>query len=129
MPNLVIGSVPRGEDCFGRDALIESLWSRLERDNVLLVAPRRFGKTGVMYRLLDEPQSPFRPMYINFEHISTAGDFMVELIATILRDRHFARIGEMIWQETKGFGHFLRNLPSSVDIGGVKIELRERTDV
>jgi hypothetical protein len=125
----VVGSVPRGDDFFGRQGLIENLWIRLERDNVLLVAPRRFGKTGVMYQLLDNPNASFRPLYINVEHILTAGDFMVELMAALLKDRHFARIGKAIWAETKEFGQFLRNLPSSVDFGGVKVELREKTDV
>ena len=46
MPDLVVGSVPRGEDYFGQEALIENLWVRLKNDNVLLVAPRRFGKTS-----------------------------------------------------------------------------------
>lgn len=129
MPNPVIGSVPRGEDCFGREGLIENLWARLDRDNILLVAPRRFGKTGVMYLLLDKPRDPFRPIYVNVEHILTAGDFMVELIAVLLRDHHFARLGAVIWEETKEFGRFLRSLPSSIDLGGVKVELREKTDV
>jgi len=40
MPNLVIGSPPRGEDYFGQEALIENLWAKLKHDNVLLVAPR-----------------------------------------------------------------------------------------
>lgn len=129
MPYPVIGSVPRGEDLFGREDLINNLWARLERDNVLLAAPRRFGKTGVMYRLLDNPREPFRPIYINVEHILTAGDFMVELMAVLFKDHHFSRIGKVLWEETKEFGHFLRNLPSSIDLGGVKVELREKTDV
>lgn len=129
MPNPVIGSVPRGEDLFGRDSLVADLWERLEQDNILLVAPRRFGKTGIMYKLLDKPRKAFKPIYINVEHILTAGDFMVELLAVLLRDRHFTRIGHTLWAETKEFGQFIRNIPSSIDIGGVKVELREKTDV
>ncbi|MCI0487051.1 MAG: hypothetical protein L0229_10680 [Blastocatellia bacterium] len=129
MPKPVIGGVPRGEDLFGREELIENLWERLERDNVLLVAPRRFGKTGIMYHLLDYPQEGFRPIFINVEHILTAGDFMVELMAILLRDHHFARAVSSLWQGTKGFGRFLQNLPSSIDLGGIKVELREKTDV
>ena len=44
MPSLIVGSTPRGDDYFGQDDLIHTLWSRLLHDNVLLVAPRRFGK-------------------------------------------------------------------------------------
>ncbi|MCP4654784.1 MAG: hypothetical protein GY856_05125 [bacterium] len=126
MPDLVVGSIPRGEDYFGREDFIETLWKRLDKDNVLLVAPRRFGKTGAMYRLLDEPREPFKPLYVNVEDISTAADFMVELLAALLRDRRFSRVLRELWQGAKGLGSFLRDLPSSLDVGGLKIELRER---
>ncbi len=129
MLELVIGGTPRGEDYFGREDLIETLWSRLRKDNVLLAAPRRFGKTGAMYRLLDAPRAPFRPLYINVEDITTAADFMVELLAALLRDRHFRRVLRELWQGTKELGGLLRNLPASIDLGGLKIELREKTTV
>lgn len=129
MPNVVVGSVPRGEDYFGREALIESLWSKLKHDNVLFVAPRRFGKTGAMYRLLDDPREPFRPLYMNVEASMSAANFMVELIAALLKDRYFTRIVSTLWEETKGFGNFIRNLPASINVGGLKVEMREHTDV
>ena len=129
MPELVVGSVPRGEDYFGREDLIETLWSRLRTDNVLLAAPRRFGKTGAMFRLRDQPREPFRPIYINVEDTTTASGFMVELLAALLRDRHFSRALRDLWEGTKGFGAWLRSLPTSIDLGGLKIELREKTEV
>jgi hypothetical protein len=128
-PELVLGSVPRGKDYFGQEALIENIWSKIKNDNILLVAPRRFGKTGAMYRLLDDPRTPYKPLYMNVEHIMSAADFMIEIIARLLRDRHFERIVNTLWEETKEFGQFLRNLPSNIDIGGIKVELRENTDV
>lgn len=129
MPDLVVGSIPRGEDYFGREELIETLWSRLQTDNVLLAAPRRFGKTGAMYQLLDQPRTPFRPIYINVEDTTTAAGFMVELMAALLRDRHFSKMMRDVWEGTKGFGGWLRSLPASIDLGGLKIELRENTEV
>jgi len=79
----VVGGVPRGTDYFGREDLVQSLWQKLARDSILLVAPRRFGKTGAMCRLLDDPRPPFRPLYMDVEDIESAGDFMVELLATL----------------------------------------------
>ncbi len=129
MLELVVGSIPRGEDYFGREDLIETLWSRLRTDNVLLAAPRRFGKTGAMFRLLDDPREPFRPIYINVQDTTTAAGFMIELLAALLRDRHFSRILREFWTGTKGLGAWLRNLPASIDLGGLKIELREKAEV
>lgn len=129
MPELVIGNIPRGEDYFGQEHLIEEIWFRLKKDNLLLVAPRRFGKTGAMYRLLDYPRNQFIPIYIDVEYISSASGFIIELIAKLIKQRHFLRIAKTIWGEAKGFGKFLRNIPSSIDFGGLKVEIREKTDV
>jgi uncharacterized protein len=129
MPELIVGNTPRGEDYFGQEALIENLWSRLERDNVLIEAPRRFGKTGAMYRLLDEPRRSFHPLYIDVEHIESAGDFMVELVAKLHRQRRFIRVFTALQEQGSRLGNFLRSLPESIDVGGVKIEIREKTDI
>ncbi|UCH94948.1 MAG: hypothetical protein JSV88_32495 [Candidatus Aminicenantes bacterium] len=129
MPELVIGTPPRGEDYFGQDHFIETIWSHLKKDNVLLVAPRRFGKTGAMYRLLDYPRKPYVPIYIDVEYIMSAADFMVDLIVKLIKKRHFRRLAKAIWAETKEFGRFIRNLPTGIDFGGLKVEIREKTDV
>lgn len=129
MPELIIGSPPRGNDYYGQETLIETLWRKLENDNVLLSAPRRFGKTGAMYRLLDEPKADFRPIYMDVEHIENAADFMIELIANLLRDKQLSKLLDGLWEKTQSFARFIGNLPAHVDIGGVKVELREQTDV
>jgi len=129
MPELIVGGVPRGEDFFYQEAVIESIWSKLNRNNILLEAPRRFGKTGIMFRLKDKPRGRFKPIYINVEHIMTPADFMVELTAVLLRNQHFRRIINSLWEGIMGFGLFLRNLPSNIDIGELKVQLREKSDV
>lgn len=129
MPELIVGSPPRGEDYFGQEELIENIWSILKHDNVLLVAPRRFGKTGAMYKLLDQPREQFHPLYMDVEDIECAGDFMIELIANLLRDKHFRRMLDGLWKGTKGIGQFFRNLPASIELGNVKVQLREQTDI
>ncbi len=129
MTHPIVGSVPRGDDFFDRKELVENIWARLEHDNVLLVAPRRFGKTGIMYNLLDKPREPFHVVYVNVEHIMSASDFMVELIAILIKDKQLQKTFDKIKQETKGIGRFISNLPKSIDLGGIKVELREQTDL
>jgi hypothetical protein len=129
MPDLIIGGVPRGEDYYGREALIDTLWDRLANDNLLLAAPRRFGKTGAMFCMLDQPRSRYQPLYIDVESIQSAADFMVELVAALIRDRHFSRLLDTLKQGTKELGKLISSLPASIDIGTIKVELREKTDV
>jgi len=87
MPCPIIGNVPRGEDYYGQEDLITSLWEKLKTVNILLVAPRRFGKTAAMYKLLDEPRPQFLPIYTNLEHITSAGDFIVEMISKMFQSQ------------------------------------------
>jgi len=129
MLELVNGSPPRGEDFFDQEELIETIWSYLKKDNVLLTAPRRFGKTGAMYKLFDEPRHGFIPIYIDVESIDSTSEFMVELIARLIKDSHFRQIATTIWTETRKFGKFLRNLPAKIEIGTLKVEIRENTDI
>ncbi len=129
MTDLVIGGPPRGGDYFGQDRLIDKIWSHLKKDNVLLTAPRRFGKTGAMYRLLDEPRDNFIPLYINVEYLSSADGFIIELLARLLKHHHFLKVAKTIWSRAKAFGRFIRNIPGGLDIGGIKVEIREKTDV
>ncbi len=129
MLNPIVGSVPRGDDYFGQKVLIDNLWAKLSHNNILLAAPRRFGKTAAMYRLLDEPRVDFVPLYTNLEHIRTAGDFMIELISVIHQKRQFKKIVRKLWDAGKELGAFIRGLPEDIDIGGFKVNIREHTDV
>jgi AAA+ ATPase superfamily predicted ATPase len=47
----VTGQVVRGEDFFDREHEQARFWRDLETDNLLLLAPRRVGKTSLMRRL------------------------------------------------------------------------------
>lgn len=129
MTCLVLGSVTRGEDYFGQEQLIESIWDKLQTDNVLLAAPRRFGKTSAMYRILDDPRPGFIPVYVDLEGIETAGDFMLELISKLYQKHQLKRIVKKVFDGVKNLSSFFRNLPEEIDIGSIKIKLRENTDI
>jgi hypothetical protein len=52
----IVGPPVRGENCYGREAFVELVWEKLAVGHVLLAAPRRFGKTSILYRLIDQPR-------------------------------------------------------------------------
>ena len=49
--NNVIGSPVVGADFFDRHEEQARIWRRLEHDSILLLAPRRVGKTSLLHRL------------------------------------------------------------------------------
>ncbi|OQY00460.1 MAG: hypothetical protein B6I26_07760 [Desulfobacteraceae bacterium 4572_130] len=129
MHKLVIGNVPRGKDYFGQKVLIKNLWRKLEKDNILLTAPRRFGKTGAMYCLADNPQKFFEPVILNVEPITSPSNFIVELTAKLYKKSSFRKKIVSLWNKKKYFFSFLRDSISNIDIGGLKIELRKHTEI
>ncbi|MBI5000202.1 MAG: orc1/cdc6 family replication initiation protein [Euryarchaeota archaeon] len=68
-----IGGVVRGEDFFNQEKLMDTLRDVLKRSSVLLVAPRRAGKTSVMQKLLDE-QDLYPGFSIKYYNCHTLGE-------------------------------------------------------
>jgi hypothetical protein len=80
----VAGGVPEPEDLFGREHVIGFIWEQLAANNVLIVAPRRFGKTGVMAHLLKRPRDAFLPIYLEVEDHHDPDRFAAALLAALL---------------------------------------------
>jgi len=79
------GGVPEPEELIGRDHLIQVLWDQLRGNNILLVAPRRFGKTGIMRHVLKRPQLGYIPVYFDAEELSEPAKFAAELVVSLLQ--------------------------------------------
>jgi hypothetical protein len=77
------GSPARERDFFFRGAFVEDLWDSLRKEHVLILAPRRMGKTSVMLRLQDEPRQNRLVVFLNVEEIVTPAEFCQSLINAI----------------------------------------------
>ncbi len=67
----------------GRDALIESIWGRLEQQSVLLTSERRMGKTCVMRKMREEPPLRTCPVQRSLQGINKPEEFARALVADI----------------------------------------------
>ena len=83
--NNVLGRPVVGEDFFNRVHELERLWRRLGNDNVLLLAPRRVGKTSLLRRLESDPESGIDAVYVSLADRGTEVDFIVRLYQAIAR--------------------------------------------
>jgi uncharacterized protein len=77
------GQPVRGSDFFDREAELRELWHLLERDSVLLLAPRRVGKTSLLLRLHDQPLAGWRCAYVDVMSAESEQRFVARLIARI----------------------------------------------
>lgn len=79
MHNLT-GKPAEGDDFFDRERETRRLWERIDTDNVLLLAPRRVGKTSLMFRLRDGAEREgFHAAYVRVADVTTEIGFVERL--------------------------------------------------
>jgi len=81
-----VGKPVQGEDFFDRKREVEEIWSRLQTDDILLLAPRRVGKTSLMYRLREDAEKHGRrALYFSVADATTELAFARKLLSEIAR--------------------------------------------
>lgn len=119
MERIVMGNVPEPDELYGREALLRQINGSLNRNNILLLAPRRFGKTGVMHYLNKRPPDGLFPLAFDLEDAQSGADFVARLVA---RTTGCQALRPLVERATKGFcaaGNWLTRLVESVGLGEV----------
>lgn len=122
-----VGQVARGGSFFNRQELVDLLWSRLEQGNVLLAGPRRFGKTSLMYRLIDEPRPGWRIIHVDAESIWEPASFIIALLDALRADQVIQQFLAKSWRKAS---KKVRSLLDEIGLSGpldagVKIKLKD----
>lgn len=127
MADFVVGSPVRDEDFWFRDEFVDDLWEALEKHNILLLAPRRIGKTSVMYRMLDYPKGGWLVIHLNVEDLKTAEDFFINLMDAINEHQpdYLRKVLSASWSYLKG----ILSRINKVEAYEFKIELRKEEDL
>lgn len=114
---LSIGNPVQGEDFFDREKELAIIWDRLKREHLLMLAPRRIGKTSILEKLIvDAEAHGFKAAKIcRFARCHTEMDCMHEIIKA-LEQQHAPFID--IFKER------LERIKSiSISLTGVKVDL------
>lgn len=128
----IVGPIPRDENFYDREDLIKELWEIAESHNIFLVGPRRFGKSGIMLKMYDEPKEGFKVIYIDCEKLEDPYEFFATLLIEILKNRN-------VRLKIKDCAHFIPQLPgeiigkikehiSEIELSEIKIGLRESVE-
>lgn len=84
---LQTGQAVKGENFFKRDKEIKEIWKKLNREsNILISAPRRVGKTSIMYYLEDNPQDEFIPIFLIVQSINDENEFYKRVLSELLKE-------------------------------------------
>ena len=101
----VVGQVARGKDFWDRKNEMEDIWSAIESgSHILISAPRRVGKTSIMYKVVDNPKPGYIPIYINTESADTQQEFWQKLFHALVEEEFVDELktqAKLLWKKLK----------------------------
>lgn len=121
-----VGSPVRGEDFYGRDGFIQQVSDRLREGNhILLAAPRRFGKTSVMYRLMDRPLWDYHVVHVDLEGLDHAADLITRLMESTARVTPLARLISGLGTLAERLIGLVNDHAEEIEVFDVRVKLRD----
>lgn len=121
----IIGQTARGENYFPRTKITDEIWKKLgDGSNLLFIAPRRVGKSSILFHLLDNSRDDVPIIYYISESVNSENEFYKKLFHHLLEKiTTVQKYKTLIKTMTKAF-------PSSIDsIGPKGIKFRQGTSV
>ena len=121
----VIGQAVVGDDLYGRDYELARLWETLEQgEHILILAPRRVGKTSLMLELRRAPRENWNVIYVDVERGDGPADFVAAVLAALAADRRYRSRFETI-PFSGAVKDVLGQFQSvSVDVDVLRVELK-----
>ncbi len=85
--SIIVGQAVRNSDFWDRTDELEDIWNAIESgSHILISAPRRVGKTSIMYKVLDEPKTNYIPVYIDTESADSQNEFWQKLFHALIEE-------------------------------------------
>lgn len=112
-----IGNPVTGDDFFDREKEQALIWRKLERDHILLLAPRRIGKTSLMRRLCDTAKAySFQATMASFAPCNDEMDCVRELVKAVSKDKQVSK--QFLEKFNKALAHIKGVKISVFGVGG-----------
>lgn len=121
-----VGPPVRGKDFYGREEFVRLVSDKLKAGHVLLAAPRRFGKTSVMYRLLDQPGWDYRIVHVDLQYMTEPAQLITELVEQLTKDSRLSKIiSGLSYIPRKVWSRFRDNI-EEVELAQLKLTLKQQ---
>lgn len=120
----IVGNPARGENFFPRDSQVNKIIERLENGNNLqIAAPRRIGKTSILFYLLDNVTNGYTYVYIDTERVSSEQEYYKKILKEILKVEKISK-SNMMFSLLKNGARFFNKI-KSVKILGNGLDFNE----
>jgi uncharacterized protein len=123
----IVGNPARKDDFFKREGEIEKIKDRIENGNNLqIAAPRRVGKTSILFYLYDNDIDGHVYVYIDTERVDNEQAFYKKLLKEIIKQEPIAQSTQLRALLEKG-ERFFKKI-KSIKVAGQGIDFHEQTD-
>ncbi|VAW70298.1 hypothetical protein MNBD_GAMMA10-2338 [hydrothermal vent metagenome] len=103
--NNIVGQAVRNTDFWNRKSELAAIWDAIESGSHLLIsAPRRVGKTSILYKIMDEPKPGFIPVYVDTESADSENEFWQKLFNALRAEEFVNKLESMaktLWDKIK----------------------------
>lgn len=119
--NTIVGPAATGTDYFERPHITNDLWRIIQTgSHILLVAPRRVGKTSMLFYLEDKPKRGYRVLYRTTESINNKNEFFRILYSNVFE------LLNGIQKFSRGMRNLVgKNKITEITKDGIKLEGKE----
>jgi hypothetical protein len=91
-----VGVIARDVNFYDRENAIEEVSEALRSGHVLLVAPRRFGKSSLLYALSDNPPDSWKPVLTDVEAATTPAEFAAKVVIALRRTQWLSEFPRIV---------------------------------
>lgn len=100
-----VGQAVRGDNFWNRANELEDIWDKISTgSNILLSAPRRVGKTSIMFHLQDNPKENYIVIYINTESADSENEFWLKVFNALLEEEFVDKLkahSQVLWKKLR----------------------------
>jgi len=121
----IVGNVPEPEELYGRGGLVNHVWRQLEGNNILLLAPRRFGKSGVMRHVLLRHRPEYLPIYLDLEDVESPAEFVWRVTGEIIRTEPLRRLVQGVKNLPGQITKWFQDTFDEVQFEGAKVKFKK----
>ena len=115
------GNIVTGDNYFPRPADEKKLWRHLsDGAHVLLLAPRRVGKSSLITHIKDQPKSGYAVIYVFVQACDNEQSFYQKMLREIYRSDHIKKsekIKSKLSEWAKGINFSLSVSPTNIEAG------------
>lgn len=121
----LVGQIPEPDELYGREDFIKHLWLTLEGNNILLLAPRRFGKSGVLRHIFLHHQSSYLPLSFELEDVDSPEEFVWRVTKELLAHDKFRKLLSHAKRLPTSIVQWVKNNFDEIEFEGAKVKFKK----